>query len=75
MKEPVFVDKPGFCQQLSIESAVFMEMPIFVNKPTDGAFEATCHPRLGGASEGGGVAGMHRLSVCYIKDTTLYALL
>ena len=48
MKEPVFMDKLGFCQQLSMKSADFMD------KQTDGAFEATCHPRLGGASEGGG---------------------
>ena len=48
MKEPVFMDKLGFCQQLSMKSAVFMD------KQTDGVFEATCHPRLGGASEGGG---------------------
>ncbi len=41
MKEPVFMDKLGFCQQLSMKSAVFMD------KQTDGAFEATCHPRLG----------------------------
>ena len=38
MKEPVFMDKLGFCQQLSMKSAVFMD------KQTDGAFEATCHP-------------------------------
>ena len=61
MKEPVFMDKLGFCQQLSMKSAVFMD------KLTDGVFEATCHPRLGGASEGGGVAGTHRLSGCYIE--------
>ena len=48
MKEPVFMDKLGFCQQLSMKSAVFMD------NRTDGVFEATCHPRLGGASEGGG---------------------
>ena len=42
MKEPVFMDKLGFCQQLSMKSAVFMD------KQTDGVFEATCHPRLGG---------------------------
>ena len=38
MKEPVFMDKLGFCQQLSMKSAVFMD------KQTDGVFEATCHP-------------------------------
>ena len=48
MKEPVFMDKLGFCLQLSMKSAVFMD------NRTDGVFEATCHPRLGGASEGGG---------------------
>ena len=48
MKEPVFMDKLGFCLQLSMKSAVFMD------NRTDGVFEATCHPRLGGASDGGG---------------------
>ena len=81
MKEPVFMDKLGFCQQLSMKSAVFMD------KQTDGVFEATCHPRLGvvsasvkspvgfcseqpaaaGVSKEAGVAGTHRLSVCYIE--------
>ena len=80
MKEPVFMDKLGFCQQLSMKSAVFMD------KQTDGVFEATCHPRLGvvsasvkspvgfcseqpaaaGISKEAGVAGTHRLSGCYI---------
>ena len=27
MKEPVFMDKLGFCQQLSMKSAVFMDKP------------------------------------------------
>lgn len=38
MKEPVFMDKLGFCLQLSMKSAVFMD------NRTDGVFEATCHP-------------------------------
>ena len=61
MKEPVFMDKLGFCQQLSMRSAVFMD------KQTDGAFEATCHPRLGVPPKEAGVAGTHRLSVFWIE--------
>ena len=69
MKEPVFMDKLGFCQQLSMKSAVFMD------KQTDGAFEATCHPRLGGASEGGG-GRRNTPSVRFLyRAVTLYVLL
>ena len=48
MESAVFMDKPRLRSELSMESGVFMD------KRTDGVFEATCHPRLGGASEGGG---------------------
>ena len=69
MKEPVFMDKLGFCQQLSMKRAVFMD------KQTDGVFEATCHPRLGGASEGGG-GRRNTPSVCLLyRAVTLFVLL
>jgi hypothetical protein len=69
MKEPVFMDKLGFCQQLSMKSAVFMD------KQTDGVFEATCHPRLGGASEGGGGRRNTPSVRLLYRAVTLYVLL
>ena len=67
MESAVFMDKPRLRSELSMESGVFMD------KRTDGVFEATCHPRLGGASEGGG-GRRNTPSVRFMyRAVTLYA--